>query len=401
MENEKPKLISVGELFAQTWKMYTTNFKKLAPTILFALIGYIPLVFIIALFGLDFGGGPIDAAVKIVLGFLGILSIVFAIYWYTSSVIGVFSLLKDSNKKIKEAFSFGRTFFWRYFAVGILSGVLIMLWSFLFIIPGIIFGIFYSFAVYALLFEDFRGMTALKRSKELVSGYWWPVFWRNLVLIIVVFILTLIINLIFTLPLLFIAKEGLTYPVLAGISSVVRIAFSMFFIALVSIIYSYIIYQNLVKIKPESKVDRTKSGNGCLIVAIVILVIFIPFMATLTIVALNNARMKARDAVRIADTKLIKTALELYMNDNGSCPSKLADLEQRYLLGRTYVDPVSKADYEYVLNGEQNCQVCFNLEEPWDGYPAGKSCLQAQVDLSGNGSVNNTSASSTDNVFTK
>ena len=37
-------------------------------------------------------------------------------------------------------------------------------------------------------------------------------------------------------------------------------------------------------------------------------------------VAFNNARQKARDAKRLADMKQIRTALEMYYNDNGSYP---------------------------------------------------------------------------------
>ncbi|MDD3711263.1 MAG: FISUMP domain-containing protein [Patescibacteria group bacterium] len=43
-------------------------------------------------------------------------------------------------------------------------------------------------------------------------------------------------------------------------------------------------------------------------------------MATLAVVALQNARKNARDAKRMADVKQIQTALELYYNDIGSYP---------------------------------------------------------------------------------
>ncbi len=47
----------------------------------------------------------------------------------------------------------------------------------------------------------------------------------------------------------------------------------------------------------------------------------IGILATISVLALNNARAKSRDAKRMADVKQIQTALELYFNDNGRYPT--------------------------------------------------------------------------------
>ncbi|MEI7620012.1 MAG: hypothetical protein WCJ57_00395, partial [Candidatus Falkowbacteria bacterium] len=46
----------------------------------------------------------------------------------------------------------------------------------------------------------------------------------------------------------------------------------------------------------------------------------IGILATISVLALNNARAKSRDAKRIADVKQMQTALELYFNDMGRYP---------------------------------------------------------------------------------
>jgi len=48
----------------------------------------------------------------------------------------------------------------------------------LLIIPGIIFAVWFSFGNYILILGDAKGVNALKTSKALVKGYFWPVLWR-------------------------------------------------------------------------------------------------------------------------------------------------------------------------------------------------------------------------------
>jgi len=60
--------------------------------------------------------------------------------------------------------------------------------------------------------------------------------------------------------------------------------------------------------------------QGFTLIELLVVVAIIGLLSTLSIVALNNARARARDARRVADVKQIQTALELYYNDNGSYP---------------------------------------------------------------------------------
>ena len=45
--------------------------------------------------------------------------------------------------------------------------------SLLFIIPGIIFTVWYAFTVYEVIFDNKTGTSALSASKQLVMGRWW------------------------------------------------------------------------------------------------------------------------------------------------------------------------------------------------------------------------------------
>lgn len=60
--------------------------------------------------------------------------------------------------------------------------------------------------------------------------------------------------------------------------------------------------------------------KGFTLIELLVVIAIIGLLSTLAVVALNNARMKARDAKRISDVKQIQTALELYYNDAQQYP---------------------------------------------------------------------------------
>ena len=58
--------------------------------------------------------------------------------------------------------------------VSLLAGLGILAGFFLFVVPAIYLAVSWSIAVPVLLGEDLRGRRALRRSRALVSGRWWP-----------------------------------------------------------------------------------------------------------------------------------------------------------------------------------------------------------------------------------
>ena len=71
--------------------------------------------------------------------------------------------------------------------------------------------------------------------------------------------------------------------------------------------------------------------KGFTLIELLVVVAIIGLLSTLSIVALNTARAKARDARRVSDIKQIQTALELYYNDKGDYPSSTASLSPAYM----------------------------------------------------------------------
>jgi len=66
---------------------------------------------------------------------------------------------------------------------------------------------------------------------------------------------------------------------------------------------------------------KKKTKKGFTLVELLVVVAIIGILAAIGIVAITGARVRARDAKRVADIKSLQSALELYYTDKASYPS--------------------------------------------------------------------------------
>ncbi len=86
-----------------------------------------------------------------------------------------------------------------------------------------------------------------------------------------------------------------------------------------------------------------KNKQGFTLIELLVVIAIIGLLSTLSIVALNQARARSRDARRLADVKQIQTALEMYYNDNYSYPADaLVASGSIKFASSTYMDIVPK-----------------------------------------------------------
>jgi general secretion pathway protein G len=76
------------------------------------------------------------------------------------------------------------------------------------------------------------------------------------------------------------------------------------------------------------KIFTKHKNNGFTLIELLIVIAIIGLLSTLAVVALSNARAKARDAKRISDIKQIQKALELYISEYGTLPMPMQYGEQ-------------------------------------------------------------------------
>lgn len=97
---------------------------------------------------------------------------------------------------------------WPAIYTSILAGIFIVLGFFAFLIPGIIFSVWYAFTTLNVAIDGHKGMTALKASRELSRGRWWNVFWKIALPSIVFGFLNLIIQFVILAPIGFFSYVG-------------------------------------------------------------------------------------------------------------------------------------------------------------------------------------------------
>jgi hypothetical protein len=208
-----PGLRSLGELFSDTWNLFKARFLTLICLYL------LPIVFMIIIAGVFAGAGyffvsilPISKtaliAGLILLGIgVGSIAMSWGLAAFTSAAV-------DDQLKIREALSRGWPKARNFILVSSLFAFIVGGGFFLFLIPGVIFMIWFLFSQFIVVAEDERGMNALLKSKEYASGKWFDIFLRVFILWLIYFGLSFI-------------------PVVGPILSIIFIPFMVLFIKLI------------------------------------------------------------------------------------------------------------------------------------------------------------------------
>lgn len=172
-------LIAPIEILKEAWQIYKANWKPFFKILAWLFIPIILLTIV----------DIINEATQ--LKFKDIATITYLILSALSFVVGLWaniilvrltwsSLTRSPVEKKKlseEAWRDTAPYLW----ISILTGLIIFFGTLLFIIPGIIFTVWYSLATFVFVLEGTRGYKALQRSRELIEGRFWSVVWRWIV----------------------------------------------------------------------------------------------------------------------------------------------------------------------------------------------------------------------------
>lgn len=228
-------------ILKESWEIYKARFKTLI------IINLIPLA-IIAIFGLiggfgalsgrllNFNFGGYGLIVTIIYVLIAAISLIYISLW--GAVAQIYAI-KDHAEQIEwmEAFKRSQKKITAFFGTNLLVGLITFAGIILLIVPGIIFGLWFSQASFLVIEEDLAGTMALKRSKALVKGRLGTMFGKFFYIGLITILLYILISII---ALFGISSLGSNSP----IPSIFSNLFSLFWTPL-TLVYSFQLFKHL------------------------------------------------------------------------------------------------------------------------------------------------------------
>jgi hypothetical protein len=262
----QPSLKPVGTLFGETWRLYKKHMNALA------LVGVIPLIFagakmIISPNFISSYGYPLWLILVLLTAaaIFALLNLVFVIILPLALTEAVNEAHKGKVVETSAVYkrAFAETI--QYIFVLMLVVIVFLGGSVLFIIPGIVAAIYLKFAIFTYLCEDKRGMDALVTSAWYVSGHWWVILWRQIILAIILAVAALI----------FIIIIGAIIIALGFSPAIFSILFQLFvFMILIpyGMTYVYLVYKDAKSLKDgkEPHKDFVNESEQLFIVLLIV-----------------------------------------------------------------------------------------------------------------------------------
>lgn len=172
-----PRLAEVGELFGEAWEAYRSRGLLLLGLLLFALVfAALPMAIVVG--GAAWAGKNnivIDGAPLMLLVALAAVASGIALFRGMSALIAAAC---DHGLDFREALARGKTTWIALLWASVLYGFIVTGATLLFLIPGILTGVWFFASPYLAVEGSARGMEALLKSRALVRGRFWPVLFR-------------------------------------------------------------------------------------------------------------------------------------------------------------------------------------------------------------------------------
>lgn len=230
-------LSGLGDLLRKAWEIYKARF-----WIFFGIVAISGLLgFCLGFFFKFLGFLPIILRLILLIPLIP-LSILVG-FW---PQIALLYVIKERERAIdiKEAFKKAWSKIIPYCWIFFLDMLVIFGGLMLLVVPGLIFTFWFIFAEYVLISEDKKGMNALFRSKQLVSGHWWSVFGKLFVALLILIILVLPISFL---------TEKFNIPLIGNI--IILLTAPLF------PIFAFLLYEDLGRVKTGIPFEPPSTGR--------------------------------------------------------------------------------------------------------------------------------------------
>ncbi len=248
---EGPKLLmGVWALLEKTWSVYKNKFWLaigilVAPVVLMTLASYVGQTDL----------SPVASIISLVAALI--------MFWAQGALVLLF-LNRESDLSVKSAYKNAWPKYWSLLWVSVLTTFITLGGFWLFVIPGLIFTVWFMFSMVVLMAEGERGIKALVKSREYVRNNFWPVVGRYFTIMILVLLAYAILGIV---------TAGLTD---SDIWSVILANLLMLFVIPALVIYQVLLYEDLkaakgvVEVKEQAKTTYLLIGAAGWVFIIII-----------------------------------------------------------------------------------------------------------------------------------
>lgn len=253
---QSTRMRGIVDLFEATWELFSKNFKNIA--LILSVNAVVATIAALALQGLGFSP-EVQEMMEIPTPLFAVPPIVSFVLWILSMYVGVISFValiisirdgsdfEESYRKAIEISGPVIVVFLLMYAV-MIGGMMLLF------IPGLIFSVLVSMSLYALVFENRKGMDALFRSVDLVKGNFWAIVGRLCVLMLAMIPVGMIFGLI-SLPLMFLS---LKFQYFQAIQVLVQQIISGVIYGGFGLMFSLVMYRDLKMIRKEEDYERNE-----------------------------------------------------------------------------------------------------------------------------------------------
>lgn len=338
----------VCQLLKKSWQIYCSKIKSLLAIMSFP-VGFSFLFWVLIYFLAD---TPLKYSIWFsVMEGISFLGSFFLWLWAIPSLL--YNLKEKTS--IKESYKGGFKILGSYIWVYFLLTIIIAGGFFLFIIPGILFSIWFSLAIFILVFEKRRGFDALFKSKHLVKGKFWQVFLRFLVL-----------GLIIGLGIFLVSASiffGIENRQIGNQISEVVDYFIQLFVLPFFLIYGFLIYSNLKEIK--AGVIYKESARNKKIKYVIPGILGILIVGLLISISFFNI-FWGRDIPPIDDNDLWLSKIEIPKEENAFYP--LAQVSEKIYLPKEKSELFTKMVRGEKWDSEFAEELIKNNAETFDNF---------------------------------
>jgi MFS family permease len=302
--NISTSLAPFNELLNKAWKVYRLKLKSLLGIEIISALAAIAIIAILLIGGALLAAlaavvGKSFTVVVIILGIILALLAIVALFYlsFWSQVTLLYNACSEEPIGAIESYKKTRNRIGGFAWIAIFSGLISLCGFFLFVIPGIIFSIWFSFAAIVFLFENEKGMSALLKSREYVRGKWWGIMFR-----------------LWAMAGLFVLLSWLFSALGAGLKAANAPQMIMFFadfiqsaasfiLAPLQIVFLYYVFKDLKNLKKDSALTPSKNTRTTVIISIVLGIIVLIALVAISILGAVALSRSGIDLGSLLQTK--------------------------------------------------------------------------------------------------